>query len=384
MQFEFATAGRILFGPGAREHIGEIAESAGERVFLITGRSGPDYAAFGADLAEAGHTLHHEVVSGEPDIPMISAALEAARRHDPHLVVAIGGGSVIDLGKVVAALLTNTGELTEYLEVVGEGRPITERPVPFCAVPTTAGTGTEVTRNAVIGVPEHRVKVSMRSPLMLPSYAVVDPELSAFCPPAVTATAGLDACTQLIESYVGAKANPLTDGICREGLLRVGRSLRSAYHHPSDRAAREDMALAALMSGLGLANAKLGAVHGLAGPLGGLLSAPHGALCARMLAPVTRVNLAALRARASEGEALTRYRQAAQLLTGRSEAQPDDLVNWVGEIVQEFHVPMLGALGLTEALIPEAVAKGMRASSMQGNPVQLTEDELAEVLQEAL
>jgi len=384
MQFEFATAGRILFGPGSRERIREIARAAGERVFLITGRSGPDYAAVAAGLQEGGHDLRHQSVSGEPDVPIIGEALEAARLHKPQLVVAIGGGSVIDLGKVVAALLTNTGELTEYLEVVGEGRPITERPVQFCAVPTTAGTGAEVTRNAVIGVPEHRVKVSMRSPLLLPSYAVVDPELSAFCPPFVTATAGLDACTQLIESYVGAKANPLTDGICREGMVRVGRSLRTAYHDPSDTAAREDMALAALMSGLGLANAKLGAVHGLAGPLGGLVSAPHGALCARMLAPVTRVNLAALRARASESEALMKYRQAAQLLTGRSEAQPDDLVNWVAEIVEEFSIPTLGALGLTDALIPEAVEKGLRASSMQGNPVQLKQEELAEVLQQAL
>ncbi len=380
MKFEFATAARILFGPGSSAQLPELAAAVGRRVFLITGSSGAPYNEMTTALVDAGLDVERHIVSGEPEVGSVETVLTAARKHNPEVLIGIGGGSVLDTGKIVAALLTNPGELADYLEVVGRGSPITNPPIPYCAVPTTAGTGTEVTRNAVIGVPEHRVKVSVRSRLMLPRHALVDPELTISTPPHITAATGLDACTQLIESYVGCKANPLTDGICREGLLRAGRSLRTVYLEPENRAAREDMALAALMSGICLANAKLGAVHGLAGPLGGLISAPHGELCARLLGPVTRANLAALQTQDPENLALVRYRQAAQLLMGRSEVQPGDLVDWVLELSELMKIPSLSALGLTPELVSEAVAKAQCSSSMQGNPIELSDHELSQIL----
>ena len=214
---------------------------------------------------------------------LVRQGVELARREQCDLVIAFGGGSAIDAGKAIAALLANGGELTDYLEVIGKGQPLRHPSVPFIAVPTTAGTGSEVTRNAVLASAEHQVKVSMRSPLMLPRLAVVDPELTLELPPAVTASTGLDALTQLIEPYVSIRANPLTDGFCLEGLRRVSRSLRRAYHAGRDITAREDMSLASLLGGLALANAGLGVVHGFAAPVGGMFHAPHGAICAALL-----------------------------------------------------------------------------------------------------
>jgi alcohol dehydrogenase class IV len=280
-------------------------------------------------------------------------------------------------------MLTNTGELEDYLEVVGAGKALTQASAPHIAIPTTAGTGAEVTRNAVLGVPEHRVKVSMRSPLMLPRLAVVDPDLTHSMPPTVTASTGLDALTQLIEVYVSNKANPLTDGICREGLKRAGRSLRRAYEDGDDSAAREDMAIASFFSGLGLANAKLGAVHGFAGPLGGMFSAPHGAVCARLLPFVMEANVRALRSRKPGSAILSRYDDVAQLLTGRTTATAADGVAWVQDLSEALTVPSLTEFGLAERDFPDAVAKAQKSSSMKGNPIKLTDDELLEILKKA-
>ncbi|MHC4843264.1 MAG: iron-containing alcohol dehydrogenase, partial [Planctomycetota bacterium] len=215
-------------------------------------------------------------------VDIVKAAVGAAKNQRCDFVIGIGGGSVVDTGKGVAAMVMKEGELEDYLEVVGRGQKIKNRTAPYVAIPTTAGTGAEVTRNAVIKVPDKKVKVSMRSPLMLPEVALVDSELTYSMPPEVTASTGLDALTQLMEVYVSNKANPLTDGICREGLIRAGRSLQKAYEDGSNREAREDMAMASLFGGLALANAKLGAVHGFAGPLGGEIEAPHGVICAML------------------------------------------------------------------------------------------------------
>lgn len=219
---------------------------------------------------------------------------------------------------------------------------------------------------------------------MLPRYALVDPELTVSSPAGVTAASGLDALTQLIESYTGIKANPLTDGICREGMMRAGRSLRTAYLEPGNREAREDMSIAALFSGLGLANAKLGGVHGFAGPLGGLIGAAHGALCARLLAPVTRANMNALSTREPESESLARYDDAARLVTGNREARAHELLEWIQETADLLEIPSLGELGLTRDIIPEAVEKSGRSSSMKGNAIELSEAELSAILEEAM
>lgn len=384
MNFEFATATQIVFGPGSAARIPELVSETGSRVFLVTGGGRDRYSAFADSLQANGCSVQWYSVAHEPDTGTVSEALEAAREHNADAVVAIGGGSVLDTGKVVAALLTNPGDLHDYLEVVGKGKKIEHTAAPFLACPTTAGTGTEVTRNAVISVPEHRVKVSVRSPLMLPRYALVDPELTVSSPAGVTAASGLDALTQLIESYTGIKANPLTDGICREGMMRAGRSLRTAYLEPGNREAREDMSIAALFSGLGLANAKLGGVHGFAGPLGGLIGAAHGALCARLLAPVTRANMNALSTREPESESLARYDDAARLVTGNREARSHELLEWIQETADLLEIPSLGELGLTRDIIPEAVEKSRRSSSMKGNAIELSEAELSSILEEAM
>jgi len=392
MRFEFATATRIIFGRDTIQELGSLVTGLGSFAFVVTGRTGQRAEPLLEQLAK--HEIKYVTFSvpGEPTTTIVKEAVQQARQwhghpgrvHGPEaratLVIGIGGGSVLDTGKVVATMLTNSGQLEEYLEVVGDGKPITQNPLPYIAIPTTAGTGAEVTRNAVIGVPEHKVKVSMRSPLMLPRVAVVNPALTDSMPPAITASTGLDALTQLIEAYVSNKANPLTDGICREGLKRAGRSLRKAYEDGSNQAARDDMALASLFSGLALANAKLGAVHGFAGPLGGIISAGHGVICARLLPIVCQANVQALKSRQSNSPALARYDEVAQLLTGKAKAQASDGVAWIQELCETLKVPSLSKFGLKEEDFPEIVAKAKKSSSMKGNPIALTDDELMQIL----
>jgi len=383
MRFEFATATRIIFGRGAIQEVGPLVAGRGGSAFVITGRTVRRAEPLFEQLEK--HSIKHVMFSvlGEPTTTILKEAIKQARQAEVDLVIGIGGGSVLDTGKVVAAMLTNKGQLEEYLEVVGEGKPIRQNPLPYIAIPTTAGTGAEVTRNAVIGAVEHKVKVSMRSPLMLPCAAVVDPTLTDSMPPAITASTGLDALTQLIEAYVSNKANPLTDGICREGLKRAGHSLRRAYEEGSNQAARNDMALASLFSGLALANAKLGAVHGFAGPLGGMISAPHGVICARLLPTVCQANVQALQNRQANSPFLARYVEIAQLLTGRATARAADGVTWVQELCADLAVPSLAEFGLTEKDFPTVVAKAKKSSSMKGNPITLTDDELFKILKKA-
>jgi alcohol dehydrogenase class IV len=268
--------------------------------------------------------------------------------------------------------------------VIGAGRKIDTPPAPFVAVPTTSGTGSEVTRNAVLVSPEHGVKVSLRSVLMLPRVALVDPELTLSVPPEVTASTGLDALTQVLEPFVSRRANPLTDALCRDALARAARSLRRAYEDGRDLDAREDMALVSLYGGMALANAGLGAVHGFAGPLGGMLGAPHGALCARLLPGVIGANVRALRERAAASPILGRYAEVARVLSGRTEATAEEGAAWVQDLCEALSVPGLSAHGLSAADLDAAVAKSRKASSMRGNPIELTNEELHRILEEAM
>ena len=380
MRFEFATATRIIFGNGIIQEVAPLAAEMGNCAFVVTGRTAERAKPILEQLSKHRIKCVTFNVPGEPTTTIAKAAVLQAHQAKSDLVIGIGGGSALDTGKVVAAMLTNSGELEDYLEVVGRGKQLTQRPVPCIAIPTTAGTGAEVTRNAVLGLPGHRVKVSMRSPLMLPNLAVVDPVLTHSMPPSITASTGLDALTQLMEVYASNKANPLTDGICREGLKRAGRSLRQAYEDGSNRTAREDMAIASLFSGLALANAKLGAVHGLAGPLGGMISAPHGVICARLLPIVFEANLQALRGRAVDSAALARYDEIAKFLTGTVTARAVDGLAWVQELCAALKVPPLAEFGLKEQDFPTVVAKSRRSGSMKGNPITLTDDELMEIL----
>ena len=383
MRFEFATATRIIFGPGTISEAASLSGEMGKQAFVVTGSTNERAEPLLERLDK--HRIEYVTfnVSGEPTTTIATAAVQAAHDAGCGLVISIGGGSVLDTGKVVAAMLTNTGQLEDYLEVVGAGRPLTQNAAPHIAIPTTAGTGAEVTRNAVLSVPEHRVKVSMRSPLMLPHLAVVDSELTHSMPPPVTASTGLDALTQLLEVYISNQANPLTDGICREGLKRAGRSLRRVYEDGDDQDARKDMALASLFGGLGLANAKLGAVHGFAGPLGGMYSAPHGVICARLLPFVMEANVRALRQRNATSPALAKYDEAARLLTGNISAQAADAVTWVQELCLALKVPSLALFGLKQQDFETIAAKAKKSSSMKGNPVELTDDELLNIIRAA-
>jgi alcohol dehydrogenase class IV len=382
LSFEFATATRIVFGAGRLREAGGIAASLGAHALVVesgSGRSAPLIALL-HEQGVATTTFH---ARGEPTIALAEEGARVARDTQCDLVIALGGGSVIDAGKAIAALVTNRAPVRDYLEVVGRAQPLTEQPLPFVAIPTTAGTGAEVTRNAVLLAEEERVKVSLRSPLMLPAVALVDPELTYSVPPDVTAWTGLDALTQCLEPFVSPKWNPLTDGIAREGLVRAARSLWRAGREGSF-AAREDMAVASLCGGLALANAKLGAVHGFAAPLGGMFPIPHGVACARLLAPVAEANVRALSERRGSGAAFLRYEEVARIITGQPHADVFEGVAALNDLVEELKVPRLGAYGVREADVPSIVAQAKRASSMQGNPVELTDEELVDALQAAL
>jgi alcohol dehydrogenase class IV len=271
----------------------------------------------------------------------------------------------------------------DYLEVIGKGRTLSLPSLPVITVPTTAGTGTEVTRNAVVGSKGQRVKVSLRSPWMLPRLALVDPELTYQLPPAITASTGLDALTQLIEPYVCNTPSPLVDALCREGMQRAAGSLRKAYFQGDDQQARQNMSLASLFSGLALANAKLGAVHGFASVLGGMYPAPHGVICARLLPLVVETNIAALRDREAQHPVLDKYGEIACLLTGDPSAAPEDAVPWLQNLCAELQIPGLASYGLQSSEFPLIVEKSAQASSMKGNPLKLTPAEMESILERA-
>jgi alcohol dehydrogenase class IV len=384
MNFEFATANRIIFGPGSLGKIGALAAEMGSHAMVVTGLRLEKAHPLFELLRTSGIEISTFQVDGEPTIALIDEGVHFARQSGCDLVIGCGGGSALDAGKAIAALCSNPGEILDYLEVVGKGRAITSVPLPYIAIPTTSGTGTEVTRNAVLGSPEHKMKVSLRSPLLLPRIAMIDPELTYNLPPDVTARTGLDALTQLIEPFVSNAANPMTDAVCRAGLPLVARSLRRAYLNGEDREAREEMSLASLFGGMALANAKLGAVHGFAASLGGMFPAPHGAVCARLLPFVMGENLRALRLRQPDHPSLGRYVEIAAILTGDPGASAEDGVSWAMEICKFLKIPPLSAFGVAPADFPELVENASKASSMQGNPIRLTPEELESILTKAL
>ncbi|HPD31437.1 MAG TPA: iron-containing alcohol dehydrogenase [Phycisphaerae bacterium] len=389
MTFEFATAARIIFGNGSLSEAGPIALSLlgnvrKGKVMLVSGVSTSRPSRLTAILAKHDIEFVTLPVTGEPTVEMVRTAADRAVVSNCRIVISIGGGSAIDAGKAIAAMITNGGNPTEFLEVIGQGKPLSQPPVPFIAIPTTAGTGAEVTRNAVLVSTPHRLKVSLRSPLMLPRVALVDPELTYDLPPALTAATGLDALTQLIEAFVSVRANPLTDGFCREGIPRIARSLREVCEDGECAIAREDMALASLLSGLALANAGLGAAHGIAAPLGGRFAAPHGAVCAALLPHVITVNVAAIRRAAPQSESLRRYDEVGRMLTGSASAVAADAIRWTSEVNRDLGIPRLGSYGIRPIDIPSLAEGARSASSMKGNPVVLTSEEVCAIVTAAL
>jgi len=382
-RFEFATTSQIIFGLGTLKEVPELATQLGGRPLVVTGKNIERATPLLELLKTAGMQPLTFAVPEEPTIEMTLEGVQLARKKGCDVVMGMGGGSVIDAAKAIAALVTNPGDIMDYLEVIGRGRPLTQASAPCIAIPTTAGTGAEVTRNSVLASTEHRVKVSLRSPTMLPDLAVVDPELTYSMPPSLTASTGLDAFTQLLEPFVSVKSNPLTDALCREGLKRAARSLRRAFENGSDRLARKDMAVASLFGGLALANAKLGAVHGFAGTMGAMFSIPHGVVCACLLPYVMEVNVKALEQRGPL-EFLSRYDEVARLLTGNPSAGATDGIDWIHDLCNALEVTPLLEFGITEAHFPEMIAGAKRASSMKGNPVELTDEELMEILRKTV
>jgi alcohol dehydrogenase class IV len=378
--FEFATAGRVLVGIGRSAELPALLAACGTRALICTGASPDRHADLLAGLGLPAAVFR---VAGEPTVDLAQAAVGAAREHGADVVAAIGGGSVIDTGKAVAMLLGNGGDPLDYLEVIGAGRAISRPSVPCIAVPTTAGTGAEVTANAVLASPRHRVKASLRSRTMIPRAALVDPLLTVSCPPPVTAASGMDALTQCLEPFVSPMANPLTDAVAREGIRRAAAGLRRAYADGSDLGARADMAVASVAGGMALANAKLGAVHGLAGVVGGTVAVPHGVACAALLAPVMEANVAALRADPRGHRALARYAEATALLTGEPGAAIEDGIAWVRQTLALLGIPGLGAFGMAPGQAGDIAAQALRSSSMRGNPAALSADDLRAILARA-
>ena len=383
MRFEFATAGRVLFGNGIIREFGQFI-TPGSRVFLVHGNDSANADRVKQILEDTRCVVSPFVVHREPTSEMVQTGVDFARSFDAGWVISVGGGSAIDTGKAIAGLITNPGDLINYLEVIGAGKPLVNPALPMIAIPTTAGTGSEVTRNAVLSVREKKIKVSLRSPFMLPRIALVDPELTYSMPPSLTANTGMDAIAQVLEPFVSNRSNLLTDLFCQEGLTRASRSLLKVYRDGNDVKGREDMAFTSLLGGFALANAGLGAVHGFAASIGGMFDAAHGAICAKLLPAVVKYNVAALKKKEPEGQILAKYQTAARLLTQDDHASIEKGISWLENLIEILQIPSLASYGISEADIPLLVANAVSASSMKANPIQLHEDELTRILFEAL
>lgn len=367
--FGFATATEILFGRGQAVAAPARVAAMGRRVLLVGGASPARGDRLADGLVEAGCMLARFAVPREPDMALVEAGVALARAEAVEVVVALGGGAVIDAGKAIAALVPAPRPMLTYLEVVGDGRPLDAAPLPFVALPSTAGTGAEVTRNAVIGVPAAARKVSLRDPRMLPRLAIVDPALTDGCPREVTLASGLDAITQVIEPYVCTRANPLTDALCRDAIPR-GLAALLRLIAGEDREARDEMAWVSLCGGLALANAGLGAVHGLAGPLGGLTGAAHGAICGALLPHV----LAANRAAVSDPALAARLDQVGDWIGrafGVAGAPVDHAAALLAAWSRQAGLPGFTALGIGAGAQAAAAEAAATSSSMKANPAAL-------------
>jgi alcohol dehydrogenase class IV len=381
--FEFSTVGRILFGIGVSNQLPELVLRHGQRALIVTGANADRARALVEAIERAGLATRVFSVGREPTVEDVTLGLAASREHEADVVVGIGGGSALDLAKAVAAVAANPGVLTDYLEVVGLGKSLARPGLPCIAVPTTSGTGAEVTRNAVIELPQQCTKVSLRGEHVLPRVAVVDPQLSLSLPASMTAGTGLDALVQVIEPYVSNRNNPMTDALVTAAIRLAARSLRRAFECPSDLAARSDMALVSLWGGICLTNARLGAVHGLAGPIGGMFHAHHGVICGSLLAPVMRVNVAACR-EAEQVATLERYAEVARLVTGYASATIEQGIEWIENLTASLAIPTLRGLGVNADRFDEIVDRAIGASSMQGNPIRLSSSQIRAVLERAL
>lgn len=382
--FEFLTANRIIFGPGTINQVGSLIAAFGKKVLLVTRTDDESTDRIIGLLEHEGCKIFRISITGEPTLSGVLSGVEMARKNDCDVVLAIGGGSVIDFGKAIAALVTNTNDIFYYLEVVGQSQPLTSLPLPFIACPTTAGTGSEVTKNAVILVEDEKVKVSLRSPMMLPRIALIDPELTLSMPAKVTAATGMDALVQVIEPFVSKKANLFVDEFCRAGMRHISSSIQTAFHEPAHIEARAGMSFGSLMGGLALANGGLGAVHGLAAPLGGMFHCPHGAVCAILLPYVIEKNWHKNQKSSDPSAYVSRYKEVAEIITSKQDASVEYLIQFSKKLVDEFQIPWLHEYGVKTENLKSIAEKSLSSSSMKGNPITLTTEDIIEILENAL
>jgi alcohol dehydrogenase class IV len=386
--FNLARLPRVIFGAGSIAVLPDLAARHGSRILIVTGGNsflaGPHWPILAAALA--ARSISHQLirVEGEPSPELVDASVRRHAQDAIDCVLGIGGGSALDAAKAIAGLLKTGNSVMDHLEGVGPELPYAGPSTPFIAVPTTAGTGSEATKNAVLSLHgRYGFKKSFRDEQLVAEYALIDPDLLASCPPEIIAANGMDAFTQLLESYVSSKANPFTDALACSGIEKVRTALLPLFAGQGDTASqRADMAYAALLSGITLAQVGLGSVHGLAAPLGAFFPIPHGVVCGTLVAEATRTNIRALKARAPSSPALAKYARIGRLLSERDLAEEEALAALVDTLehwTRQLHLPRLGAYQVTEADIPRIVANS-RGSSMKTNPIELADSEIAEVL----
>ncbi|HGS4916132.1 TPA: iron-containing alcohol dehydrogenase [Vibrio cholerae] len=376
--FQFMTATRIIFGEGALESSLSIICQYGYSVLLVSGKNAERYAPLTAYLQQQNMRYQHVAVSGEPNITMVEEAAMLGRRFKPDMVIAIGGGSVLDMGKAVAAIIPNQGNVYDYVEVVGRSVPLKAKPLPFIAIPTTASSGSEVTRNAVLKSAQDRVKISLRSPDMLADVAIIDPTLTYGTDPVTSGRGAMDAFTHLMEAYVCGEPNPLTDMICEEGLRRLSRAMIAGCLR-DDKKARSDLSFAAMLGGMATTNAKLGAAHGLAFALGGKLDAPHSVITARLAPIVMRENIDVAK-EAGRSDILQRYKIVSRILTGRQNACVEDGILWVNMMLEKLSIPNLTDFGVCATSFERVAADALKSTAIKGNPIPLTMERLTHIL----
>ncbi|NVM53330.1 MAG: iron-containing alcohol dehydrogenase [Candidatus Helarchaeota archaeon] len=388
MQFDLLSTPLIFFGSGKIQNIGEIIKNFGSRVLIVGSESALKSTSLNQILADQTIDFTTFIVKGEPTIELIDRGAAEGLNFKAQVVIGLGGGSALDAGKAIAGLMTNGGSGRDYMEVIGKGLKIMKPASPYIAVPTTAGTGTEVTKNAVIKSPADGYKASIRSPLLVPKIALIDPSLTLSVSPKVTASTGLDALTQLIEAYTSNKSQPVTDALALVGIQKAKNSLLTAYRHGDNLSVREDMALAALLSGICLANAGLGAVHGFASPLGGLFPIPHGVVCAALLASVVEQNIQELKNKSPNAPVLAKYAKLGELVAEKPLTNNQDayqgIIRYLKELTESLKIPSFSEFGVTEADLPRIIEKAKKSSSIRYNPIALTDDALHKILSQAL
>ncbi len=392
--FFVAALPEIRFGPGKIGETAEVLSRFGNRALLVTGRRSfaatPHWDRLLENLAARDVSWAQVQVEDEPSPALVDAAVAAHRQGHFDVVAGIGGGSVLDAAKAIAGLLRTGYSVMDHLEGVGRGVPYTGPAVPLVAVPTTAGTGSEATKNAVLSErgPEG-FKKSFRHEDLLAKVAIVDPDLLASCPKDLLAANGMDAFTQLLESYVSTNASPFTDALAWSGLRAFRDGFWQAWEpdHPDAAAGYSRIAYASLLSGITLAQAGLGSVHGLASPLGAFYPIPHGVVCGTLVAEATAMNIRSLRERAPDSPALTKYARVGELLGteqyGNDQAAADALVERLRAWVQRLELPRLSRFGVHEQHL-QKVAANSRGGSMKTNPLVLSDAELVDLLRRRL